>query len=467
MGENFFNNFFGNNGSPFNAPPFNNGPGGHMGGGSNDVGGRGDGSKENDQVNNSRLYNILGIEKDVDEKAIRKAYLKRSTNGEYKHPDKGGDEEKFKELSQAYEILKDVQKRKEYDTYGEDIFDSNFEQKKNFHNQFSPFGFNNESQASNKRTIQKGPPTMFPFKLSLEELCKNTTKRIKITRRVVFKKNEENDNNPVRVPDDKLEQVWDSCVQCNGQGIVRHINEIRPGMVQQVQMPCQACNRTGYKLKDTHEILETNDIIEVFIEKGTTNGTKIKFKNKGNVAPGRIPGDLYIVIQEKSHNTYTRKENDLLIKKEITLDEALFGRKFFIQHPDGRVLDVNMDGVITLTDNLRSIEGGGMPIKGDTIYGKLCIVFIVKFPTYAQLNIHPTMKHKLQELLTSIPQYRNDIHQADFVPTQEQKEEAQPSTMTTIDINELGQRRQEHKNAHDSDDEDETHGGHPPQCRQM
>lgn len=476
MGDNFFNNFFGQTGgnSPFNNPPFNGNfnPGGNMNGGGGTENGQQNGNT-NANVNNDRLYNILGIDKDADDKAVRKAYLKRSTNGEYRHPDKGGDEDKFKELSQAYEILKDKEKRKDYDKYGEDIFDSDFEQKKAFETQFGdggPFGFHRTTShgSTNNKPIQKGQPSLFPFKLSLEELCKNTTKRIKITRKVVFEKPSETNNNTyVRIQDEQLEKVWDACDQCGGRGIIQRIQQLRPGMVQQIQMPCQNCQGTGHKLNDIYEIRETTEIVEVFIEKGTTHGTKLKYRNKGNVSLGRIPGDLYIVIEENKHPIYTRKENDLLIKKEITLDEALFGRHFYIKHLDGRILGVNLDGVITPTNNIRCIEGGGMPIKGDTTNGKLFLYFTIKFPTKEQLNVHPTMKQKLQDVLSSIPQYKNVVHQTDFIPNKNELEESQPSNLDTIDISEFGRQQQQHRNAHDSDDEDEMHHGQPTQCRPM
>ena len=474
MGDNFFNNFFGQTGvnSPFHKPPFtgNFNPGGNMNGEARSENGQ---HNRNTNVNNNRLYNILGVDKGADNKAIRKAYLKCSTTGDYRHPDKGGDEEKFKELSQAYEILKDKEKRKDYDTYGEDIFDSDFEQKKAFNTQFSggPFGFHrttSQGPTNIDKPIQKGQPSLFPLKLSLDELCKNTTKRIKITRKVVFEKPSENNNNTyIRIQDERLEKVWNTCDQCGGRGIIQRIQQLRPGMVQQIQMPCQNCQGTGHELNDIYEIRETSEIVEVFIEKGTTHGTKLKYRNKGNVSLGRIPGDLYIVIEEIKHPIYTRKENDLLMKRDITLDESLFGRRFYIKHLDGRIFDVNLDGVITPANNIRCIEGGGMPIKGDTTNGKLFIYFTIKFPTKQQLNVHPTMKQKLQDILSSIPQYKNDVHQNDFIPNNNELEESQPFNLDTIDISEFGRKQQQHRNAHDSDDEDEMHHEQPTQCRPM
>ena len=305
----FFNDFFGRNGSPFQKPPFTNNMGMRMNMNSNEP---------QTPADNSRLYNILGVEKDATEKDIRKAYLKRSTKGEYRHPDKGGDQEKFKILVQAYEVLKTPSKREDYDKYGEDIFDSDFQQKKQMRGMFN---FNRTTSNSNRNNTmhKKGPPTTFDMKLTLEELCQNTTKKIRITRKVVFEK-----LSGKKVPDDNVNIAWDICKNCNGRGSIMRINQMGPGMIQQIQMPCPNCNRTGSILKNEYEIKNTSEILEIFIEKGSMNKDRIVFKSKGNVTPGRMPSDLIVNVKEVKHPSYTRKENDLLIKKQITLDERLY-----------------------------------------------------------------------------------------------------------------------------------------------
>lgn len=453
---NFFNDFFGREGNPFQKPPFMNG-----------MNGNSDNENNNLPVDNTRLYNILGIEKTATDKEIRKAYLKKSIKGEYKHPDKGGNEDKFKILVQAYDILKDEEKRKDYDKYGEDVFDSDFQQKKNMSNMSSMFNFHRTSSNSHrKQSMQmKGPPTTFELKLTLEELCKNTTKKIRVTRKVVFEKNTEE-----RVPDDKVNIAWDICKSCNGQGMVMHINQIRPGMVQQIQAPCDKCNRTGSNIKDNYEIRNTSEIVEIFVEKGSMNGNKLMFKNKGNVVPGRMPSDLIINIKELKHDSYTRKENDLLIKKQITLDEALFGLDFYFYHPDGRTLHIKLKGGITPKNNLRALSGGGMPIKGDSFTcGKLFIYFEIVFPTTEQLAVHKTLRQKLKDLLSMIPNYKNPVHKYDFNPSKTQLETAEECSLTEVNMKDFGIRtKSNYKNANDSDSDDEMGGmGGQPQCRQM
>jgi DnaJ-class molecular chaperone len=456
---NFFNDFFGREGNPFQKPPFTN----NMG--VNGMPGMNQGSNPDEPVNNDRLYNILDVKKEANDKEIRKAYLKKSTKGEYRHPDKGGDAEKFKKLVEAYDILKDETKRQDYDKYGEDMFQPNFQQKKNMSNMFN-FGHQSSNNNRRKSMEKKGTPTVFNLKLTLEELCQNTTKKIRITRKVVFNKS------GVRVPDDSVNIAWTSCHACNGQGVSMRIHQIRPGMIQQIQSPCDKCNRTGSIMKDNYEIKNTSEIVEIFIDKGSRNNDKITFKNKGNIIPGRQPSDLIVNIKEIGHTSYTRKENDLLIKKQITLDEALFGHKFHLFHPDGRTLSITLPSGVTPNNNLRALEGGGMPIKGDSfIYGKLFIYFEIVFPTKDQLKVHAALGKKLNDLLSMIPNYKNPVHKYDFHPNKEQLEIAELCSLDEIDMKQFGIKTKKHKNANESDSEDEMNGipgfSGQPQCRQM
>lgn len=455
----FFNDFFGKNGSPFQRPPFTNNMGMGMGMDMNTT-------EPQTPADNSRLYNILGVDKKANEKDIRKAYLKRSTKGEYRHPDKGGDQEKFKILVQAYEVLKTPSKREDYDKYGEEIFDSDFQQKKQMHSMFFNRS-NTHNSHTREKTYKKGPATKFDMKVTLEELCKNTTKKIRITRKVVFEK-----LSSKKVPDDNVHIAWETCNHCNGRGTLTKIQQLRPGMIQQIQMPCQHCNRTGSILKNEYEIRNTSEILEVFIEKGSVNKDRIVFKSKGNVTPGRLPSDLIVNIKEVKHPSYTRKENDLLIKKQITLDEALFGHTFYLYHPDGRTLNIHLTDIITPKNNLRAFDGGGMPIKGDSFTsGKLFIYFEIAFPTAEQLATHDKLKDKLINLLNMIPNYKNPVHKYDFNPTEAQLETVEDGTLNVVDINDFGIKNKKYKNANDSDSEDDMrqfHGvGEVPQCKQM
>ena len=408
-------------------------------------------------VNNKKYYEILGIDKSANEKEVRKAYLKKSIKGEYCHPDKGGTEEKFKILSKAYEVLKDKQKRHIYDTQGEDGL------KNGGPGGINPFDMSSMffgKKANTEKNIQKGKSTVFNIKLTLEELCQNTTKKIKITRKVIFNK-----KTNTQLPDHKVQDSWMKCPKCGGSGMISKIRQVGPGFIQQMQSPCEHCNRTGHIFSDDFEVREIKEVLTMFVEKGSVNGDKIKFSHKGNATPGKIPGDLLVMIHEKKHPVYSRKNNDLLLKKSITLQEALFGYEFYLNHPDGRILKIkNEPNTVTCPKtNLKCAEGFGMPIKEDSYRnGKLFICLEIIFPMYNEISNNQL----INKLFSEMSSYNNRIKKdrlSNYDP-----EDAEDVILNNVDLSQFGKKERKQKSAQDSDSEDEHPQFHQqPQCRQM
>ena len=119
---------------------------------------------------------------------------------------------------------------------------------------------------------------------------------------------------------------------------------------------------------------------------------------------------------------------------------------------------------------MRALEGGGMPIKGDSFTsGKLFIYFEIAFPTAEQLSTHKILKDKLKNALNMIPNYKNPVHKFDFNPTEEQLETVEDCKLNIVNINDFGIKNKKYKNANESDSEDEMGGIHGgvPQCNQM
>ena len=115
--------------------------------------------RNNKNIDNDRLYKILEIPKNADQNIIKKAYLKKSMKGEYRHPDKGGNKEKFQILSMAYNTLKDNKKRELYNKYGEDSLKPDFREPIHMNNLFnfhSSFSMNTNQTHSN--ILVKGKP---------------------------------------------------------------------------------------------------------------------------------------------------------------------------------------------------------------------------------------------------------------------------------------------------------------------
>ena len=250
-------------------------------------------------VDTTKLYETLGLEKTADEKEIRKKYKKLAIKH---HPDKGGDEAKFKEINAAYEILSDPEKRATYDKYGlegledgrggggggdaDDLFSMFF----------------GGGRGGGRRGPSKSPSLQHPIKVSLEDLYNGKTVKLAINRKVIVGE-------------------ATSCVSCDGQGMKLELRQIGPGMVTQVQRQCPDCGGHGHKAKTKSE----RKVLDVHVEKGMAHNSKITFRGMADELPNMEPGDIHFVIQVKEHELFKRKGADLLVTKDISLNQALTG----------------------------------------------------------------------------------------------------------------------------------------------
>lgn len=256
-------------------------------------GGRGPPSSD---VDTEKLYETLGVSKDANSKDIKKAYRKLSL---IHHPDRGGDEHKFKEINAAYEILSDEEKRKAYDKYGLEGVTEDGAAHPGGDNIFDMFF----PGANRKRSgPKKGPPLNHPIKVSLDDIYNGKTVKLAVNRKVI-------------VGEAK------SCSTCNGQGVKMEIRQLGPGMIQQMQRTCSDCKGEGHTAERKNE----RKILEVHIEKGMKNHQKIQFKGMGDELPNMEPGDINFIVDIKDHPVFKREGADLLISKELSLNQALCG----------------------------------------------------------------------------------------------------------------------------------------------
>ena len=249
-------------------------------------------------VDTSKLYETLEIPKTATTAEIKKAYRNLSR---VHHPDKGGDEHKFKEINAAYEILSDPDKRAKYDKYGlEGVSDESG--RSGGEDLFSMFFGGGRGGGSADRGPRKGPSIQHPLKVSLEDLYNGKTVKLAINRKVI---------------------VGDAsdCNKCNGRGMILEVRQLGPGMIQQMQRSCNDCGGQGTKAESKNE----RKIVEVHVEKGMINGQKITFRGLGDEVPKMEPGDIHFVVQEKEHSLFKRKGADLLLTKEVSLNQALCG----------------------------------------------------------------------------------------------------------------------------------------------
>mmetsp|Transcript_13748 Transcript_13748/g.23356 ORF Transcript_13748/g.23356 Transcript_13748/m.23356 type:complete len:415 (-) Transcript_13748:82-1326(-) len=346
----------------FGGDPFEHFAHGHGGGGSRRS------ARPAADVDTNKLYETLGVKKTADEKEIKKAYRKLAVKH---HPDKGGDEQKFKEISAAYEVLSDSETRAKYDKYGlEGLSDDGGMGGGGADDLFSMF-FGGGGGRGRSAGPRKGESVNHPLKVSLEDLYNGKTAKIAINRQVI-------------VGESKM------CTACDGQGVVIELRQIALGMVQQLQRRCTDCGGQGYCATKKKE----RKILEVLVEKGMKHNQKITFRGMADEKPNMEAGDVNFIIQEKEHDLFKRKGADLLITKTLSLNEALCGFEWIVKHLDGREIAIkSKPGEVIKPEQSSSapfvkiVPNEGMPSHGNPfVKGNLYVLFRVEFPSDGELN---------------------------------------------------------------------------------
>jgi DnaJ family protein A protein 2 len=379
---------------------------------------------------------VCSIEKTATEKDIKKAYRKLAIKH---HPDKGGDEHKFKEISAANEILSDAEKRAKYDKFGLDGVSDDASPGNTHDDLFSMFFGGGGGGGRRPQGPSKSESVNHPLKVSLEDLYNGKTVKLGINRQVVVGK-------------------ATVCRDCDGQGAVMELRQIAMGMVQQIQRKCPGCSGEGYKAQTKKE----RKVLEVHVPQGAKHGQKITFRGMADEKPNMEPGDVHFIVQEKEHEVYKRKGADLLITKEISLNEALCGFEWQIEHLDGRQIVIqNKPGeVIPAEDDqgkpfVKIVPSEGMPSLGNPfVKGNLYVLFRVEFPSSQDLLSNPDVIAALKKALPS-PAMELDYDE----------DEVEVVQMTQADVRTFGTGGATSvSSAHDSDDDQE--GAQGVQCQQ-
>jgi DnaJ family protein A protein 2 len=340
----------------------------------------------------TRLYEVLGVSPSASIDEIKKAYKKLAMKY---HPDRNPNaEEKFKEITLAYEILSDEEKKRSYDRYGEEYLkqgggaggpgpaDSLFSHL---------FGMGGGGQRQ-----RKGEDLVFPLKVTLEDLYNGKTTKVALKKKVICS---ECNGKGTAVPN-----ALRSCEVCDGRGIKVTFRQLGPGMVQQIQSRCPECGGEGQVIKEKDrcktckglKVVQERKILEIYVDKGMKNKQRIVFSGEGDQEPGVVPGDVIIVLQQEDHPVFKRDERNLLVEKEISLFEALCGFSFTLKHLDGRTLRIKSDGQVIKPGDIKEVSEEGMPTwKQPFDKGSLLIKFKVKFPD----EISPKDRKVLEKVL--------------------------------------------------------------------
>ncbi|XP_049798007.1 dnaJ homolog subfamily A member 1 [Schistocerca nitens] len=386
-------------------------------------------------VKETTYYDVLGVKPNCSLDELKKAYRKLALKY---HPDKNPNEgEKFKQISQAYEVLSNPEKRRIYDQGGEqalkegggngfsapmDIFDMFFGQ---------AFGGRGRGRARERR----GKDVIHQLSVSLEELYKGAVRKLALQKNVICDKCEGRGGKKGAV---------ETCPACHGNGMQVHIQQLGPGMIQQIQSMCSECRGQGERInpKDRckqcqgKKTIRDRKILEVHVDKGMVDGQKIVFGGEGDQEPGLEPGDIIIVLDEKEHEMFKRSGCDLIMRMNIELVESLCGFQRVIRTLDDRDLVITcIPGEVTKHGDVKCIMNEGMPqYKNPFEKGRLIIQFLVNFPATIPPDVIPQLENCLPPRPESmIPDGAEECLLMDMDPDQEA-------------------RRREYKNAYDEDE---------------
>lgn len=434
--------FGGPGGFPFGGP----GGGGMPGG----MGGR---MRQQKDVDTTKFYEVLGVPKDADVAAIKKAYRKQALAH---HPDRGGDQEKFKEIGKAYEVLSDPEKRKIYDEMGEEGLEGGGGGGHDASDIFEMFfgGGMGGGGRGGPRQKKRGQDVVHPLKVTLEQLYNGQTKKMALNRDIICPECDGHGG-----PQTELK----SCASCNGRGQRVVIRQMGP-MIQQSTSPCHDCRGEGKTMPEDKKCKpckgsgqsKERKVLEVFVEKGAPDRHKITFAGEADEKPGEIPGDLVFVLQQMPHDLFTRKGSNLIMEKKIKLAEALCGFQFHLKHLDGRQLLIqSRAGEITTPDQVKVVRDEGMPThRNPFVKGHLFIKFVVEFP--AEID-EKTQK----QLLKLLPR-------GDKLPVDPESPDLEHHFAEPVDPSLINQQAGGGAGGHAyEEDDDEEEGGPRVACRQQ
>lgn len=336
-------------------------------------------------------YNVLGVDKKATKDDIKKAFRKLAHKY---HPDKGGtDESKFKEITEAYSVLSDDKKRREYDTYGQSFpgggqpggsqgfggFDFNgFQQ--GFGNGGTEFDFGDifGDIFSGGRGAQSRTPRGRDISIDLEIPFKDAV--FGTARTVLLAK--VSTCSLCKGSGAKSGTELETCKTCNGSGRVHETRNSILGQFTSVRA-CSNCDGTGKIPKEKcteckgHGVHRKEEEIKISIPAGIDNGEMIRLPQQGEAIKGGISGDLYVKIHVKPHTIFRRDGSNLVMNLSVKLTDAVLGTTVPVETLEGKNLEVKIPPMKRAEELLR-VAGKGIPVDGGR--GDLIIRLEVALP---------------------------------------------------------------------------------------
>ena len=347
-------------------------------------------------------YEVLGVKKDATDQEIKKAYRKIAmANHPDTHPNDKAAEDRFKEASEAYEILSDETKRRNYDQFGFAGVDGGAGGYSNVYRDFSDiFGggggfsdifesfFGGGGGRSQRSSARQGQSLRYELTIDFEEAVNGCKKEISFSHNIkcsscggtggTGKKTCPTCHGSGQVARGSgFFSVASTCPTCNGKGTI-------------VDNPCGTCHGTGTTRK--------SEKLSVTIPAGVDTGSRLTLRGKGDAGENGGPdGDLYIFITVREDRFFVRRDQDVYIQMPISYPQAVLGAEIYVPTIDGNDIKVSIPAG-TESGRILRIKGKGFPYINSRERGNMYLKIEVDIPRHVGLKAKRLLKELSEEL---------------------------------------------------------------------
>lgn len=345
-------------------------------------------------------YEVLGVSKGASQEEIKKAFHRLAHKY---HPDKGGDEKKFKEVNEAYQVLSNAEKRAQYDQFGrtfsggagpgwDDMGGSawnwswnnapqgdaefDFEDLGDVFESFFSFGGGGARRAT-KKDVRRGKDIKIDIEINLEDTLKETIKKVSLAKMVACHRCLGNGAEPGT----KVNE----CFACRGTGQVQQIKKTMFGSYTAFAT-CPECKGDGNRPEKSCNVckgdgrIKGKEDIEITIPAGIDTNQVIEMAGKGEAGRrGGPAGNLYVKIYVKEHPLFQRRGDDLYLAQEILYSQAVLGDEVEVPTLGGRGIVLKIPSG-TVSGKIFRISERGIPHYGGYGKGNMYVQVIIKTP---------------------------------------------------------------------------------------